>query len=131
MKLDLSVCIIDDDELYTFLLSKILERNHLYKNITNFLNGEEAITAFKSWEASKSPFPDIVLLDINMPIMDGWDFIEAYKQLSPEAKKNTKVFIMSSSIAQTDIDKSKSYKEISAYLFKPVSEETLVNIFNK
>lgn len=123
-----SICIIDDDMLYKLLLKKTISNLPISVDITCFSNGKEALDAFSNSAIDASELPDIILLDINMPIMDGWEFMESFVELLPTLPKVIRVYIASSSIANQDIEKAKLYKEISEYLVKPIHSETLYNI---
>ena len=123
-----SICIIDDDPIYTFLLTKTITKLNISDSILAYANGEIAIHEFHSLLASGESLPDIVLLDINMPLMDGWQFIWEFKKLLPEVPKKIALYIASSSITIEDRMKSKAFPEITDYLVKPIEPHTLLQI---
>lgn len=125
------VCIIDDDDLYKMLLTKTIQKLEYNTEIICFANGEEALHSFNKNKTNADKLPDIVLLDINMPVMDGWEFMESYKTLKHQLCKPLTVYIASSSIARQDIEKSGEYKEISGYLIKPIVKTTLIDLLEK
>ncbi len=125
------LCIIDDDDLYKLLLKKTIQKLEFNTEITCFSNGEEAINDFIENKADASKLPDIVLLDINMPVMDGWEFMEIFKSLQHEFCKPVTLYIASSSIARQDIEKSGEYSEISGYLVKPIVKNTIKDLLEK
>ncbi len=123
-----TVCIIDDDSLYTMLLKKKLEKMELCRNVQSYPNGENAILTIKQSLSDNGHLPDVILLDINMPIMNGWEFMEEFIKLLPEIEKKISIYISSSSIAIEDKMKASSYHAIQSYLTKPIESETLINI---
>ena len=115
-------CIIDDDEVYIHLIKKIIRIKNLSENLLVFHNGQEAIDHFTAIvnEVSKSEFPEIIFLDLNMPVMDGWDFLQKFTQIKPAQKFKTTLYIVSSSIDPFEIEKAKSFSEVTDYLIKPI-----------
>jgi CheY-like chemotaxis protein len=125
-----TLCIIDDDELYKLLLKKTIINLKSNTNVISFANGEEAIYGLLENKSEPSKLPDTILLDINMPVMDGWEFMEHFLNIQKEFSKPIVIYIASSSIANQDIEKSKTYKEISGYLVKPIVKSTVVSLLN-
>lgn len=117
-KIDLTY-IIDDDKIFTFVLKKFLEKNKNFNQILDFKNGEEVLLMLTLHNFK----PDIILLDINMPVIDGWQFLEALEKLPN--KEQYKIFIMSSSIDKTDIEKSKTFSTVVDFISKPINNEKL------
>jgi CheY-like chemotaxis protein len=115
------VCVIDDDPLYNFGMKKILEHTSLAEESVFFKNGEEALNGLKEIIDSGKHFPDLILLDINMPILNGWGFLENYAEMG--LNRDTKIFMVSSSINQEEVDKAKSTTLVSGYIFKPLTIE--------
>lgn len=125
------ICIIDDDAIYTLLLKKIILKLDICNTVVAYTNGEEAYLGFEKLLQQKEPLPEIVLLDINMPIMDGWEFMEAFLALKPQLQQKIAIYIASSSITIEDREKAATYTDIVAYLNKPVVTTTLQNIINE
>ena len=123
-----TICIVDDDSLYTLLLRKKIEKLNLCNNIVAHPDGEAAIEAIKNLLASGSSLPDVILLDINMPIMNGWEFMEAFAKLLPQIRKNVAIYIASSSIAQEDRQRAQANAYIRNYITKPLETDTLLRI---
>lgn len=117
------VAIIDDDEIAKFIGTKIIESTNLVDRIKTFSNGEEAINFLKSNSKDVNLLPEIILLDLNMPIMDGFVFLQKYIMLEPKLGKKITIYIVSSSISQIDIEKINQISEVSDYIIKPITKE--------
>ncbi|NDC40253.1 MAG: response regulator [Chitinophagia bacterium] len=129
-KLD-DIWIVDDDDIYTRLLKKLIQRQHLATNIAAFPNGRVALDALSERLQSGQGIPELILLDINMPMIDGWGFIEEFETYPVEPLSNTHVYIVSSSIANEDKDRALSYKSVKNYLIKPVDPVALTNMVHQ
>lgn len=123
-----NIWVIDDDPIYQILINKIIEKSEMFSNVSSFKNGKHAIEALNDPMNGIVNLPDFILLDINMPVMNGWEFMEAFGLLKPVIGKQITVYIVSSSIAAEDKNKSKTYPDILGYLSKPVSINDLLLI---
>jgi CheY-like chemotaxis protein len=122
------VALIDDDEIVKFIGAKVIESTHLVNKIKTFSNGEEAIDFLKSNSKNPDQLPEIILLDLNMPIMDGFEFLEKYILLEPKLGKKITIYIVSSSMSPTDIERINQISEVSDYIIKPITKEKFENI---
>lgn len=82
-------------------------------------------------EGGDGAFPDIIMLDIEMPEMDGWAFMDAFRRLPAAARATTKIYIITSSIANEDIQRASQYPEIINYIPKPVTQKILKRIIGQ
>ena len=123
-----SIALIDDDEIFQFTTSRIIKLTNLPYTVTQFFNGEQAITYLGQHAELADKLPDIILLDINMPVIDGWMFLDEFKTLAGKLKKNITLYMVSSSIAPEDISRAKTNPLVKDYLVKPVSIETLQDV---
>ena len=119
-----SVLVIDDDEINNFTIEAMLER-------TDFVNAYEiqdsgwgALSYLKTADEQKA-FPNLIFVDINMPEMDGYEFLERYEHSFWSQHKDTRVYMLSSSISESDKEKALSYTCISEYITKPLSRDKL------
>lgn len=122
------IWVVDDDAIYQIIVNKIIQRSEMFSAVSSFKNGKDAIDAVHNSIENNELFPDIILLDINMPIMDGWEFMEEMGSLKSQLSKQIIIYIVSSSIAVEDKNKSKTYPDILGYLSKPITTEDLVLI---
>jgi len=123
-----TVCVIDDDKIYIYGLKKLITIKELSPNLMEFYNGKEAIDFLINPE-NQNQLPDIIFLDINMPVMDGWGFMESFVKIKPQLGKKITIYMVSSSINQDDINRAKGISDVTDYVIKPISQDTLVELF--
>lgn len=123
--------LVDDDKIFTFLTTKIIAKNNLVEEVKVFSNGLDVLNFLTENAGNPALLPEIILLDLNMPIMDGWQFLERYIELLPKIDKKIKIYVLSSSIFPEDIDKAKTIGAVSDYIVKPLTGEKLINILKK
>jgi len=126
-------CIIDDDKIYVNLIRKVIESKNLSKNLLIFGNGKDALDyfehLFKDYQEHK--VPNIIFLDLNMPVMDGWQFLEHFMKIEKKFNKIITLYIVSSSIDPADVGKANKLSSISGYIIKPVKPTELEGLFKK
>lgn len=122
------VALIEDDEIVKFIESKVIESTKLVNRIKTFSNGEEAINFLKIHSKTPNLLPEIILLDLNMPIMDGFEFLEKYILLKPKLGRKITIYVASSSISPADIDRINQVSEVSDYIIKPITKEKFEKI---
>ena len=115
MNTPVNICIVDDDDIYQFTVVKTLELLEFEKNIKVFSDGEEALEFLLSNLNQNDELPDVIFLDINMPIMDGYQFMEEYVKIKSKLGKKTVIYMVSSSVDPVDIEKAKRISDISDY----------------
>jgi CheY-like chemotaxis protein len=111
--------IIDDDPVFVLLFKKIMLKLGQFETVINFENGQLGLDALIKIFNKNEPFPDIIFLDINMPIMDGWEFLKALEKY--KFKEELNIYMVSSSIDSAEIKKSKKFKTVKHFISKPVS----------
>lgn len=126
-------CLIDDDPVYVNLIKKIIRKRGLCDELIVFSNGQIALDYFRNRfaEAKADLIPELIFLDINMPIMDGWDFLENFIEIKNTFGKKIVLYVVSSSINPVDLERAKSYELVSDYLIKPITFSELENIFRR
>ncbi|MFC4818640.1 MULTISPECIES: response regulator [unclassified Flavobacterium] len=125
-----NVCLIDDDKIFQYLTHRIISDTHLVKEIDVFSNGLDALKFLESVSVDKKKLPDIILLDLFMPVMDGWGFLKAYMDLQSKLPKKIPIYIISSSIDPIDIQKSKSINSVIDFIVKPMTKEMFLQIMH-
>ncbi|AEV34357.1 response regulator of citrate/malate metabolism [Owenweeksia hongkongensis DSM 17368] len=116
-----NVCIIDDDIVYQFTAKKFLEKISEVSKIMIFSNGLEASQHLHDKPTTAEDLPDIIFLDIRMPVMDGFTFLERFKTIKPNIAKPITIYMVSSSPESKDREKALAYSEVSEYLIKPLT----------
>ena len=131
--LDTIFC-VDDDPITLMLCKKVIERASFAKEIHTANDGEEAIQYFdelakKSKDGKDISYPKLTFLDLNMPIMNGWEFLEIYTQKGyPNLFIDAKFIVLSSTIDPQDVNKTKIYTVVVDFLSKPITKEMLGNL---
>jgi CheY-like chemotaxis protein len=126
-----SILLIDDDEINNFISVKLIKKTLLNTEIKTCLNGKFAIDQLAVInDRDPEELPDYILLDINMPIMNGWEFLDEYERLKIDPKGKSKIFIISSSVFNNDINKAKSYPLVKDFISKPLSVEKIREMLN-
>jgi CheY-like chemotaxis protein len=124
------VVIIDDDNINNYICTRLINLTGLAERVQSFISAQDALDFLK--EAIKtnntSNFPDLILLDINMPVMNGWEFLEEYINLEKNFTSQVNLFMLSSSVYQEDISRAKTYKMVKDYISKPLTENTIKNL---
>ena len=123
-------CIIDDDPIFVFGTKKVMKEVDFCDDVLVYHNGEEAINGLKSMVDRGEPLPDLIFLDLNMPIMDGWDFLEDFMAIPNQNRKDVFVYIISSSIDANDFIRARNYEIVNNYILKPVTPEDLIFVLN-
>ncbi len=128
MKRDIdNIWLVDDDEIYQYITKTYFEFEGPKRNISIFKSGKAAIENLLN-DTEENGLPDIILLDINMPVMNGWEFMNEYKKIKPSLKKQPSIFLVSSSENSNDLERADSDDEIKDYILKPVDDAKIKKI---
>ena len=122
-----NILLVDDDQVFHFLSTKVIKKMDFTDEIHTATNGREALNVITNRFSGLNPLLDIIFLDINMPIMDGFGFIEAFKKLTVPQKENIRIVIVTSSQDSSDIQRAKELG-ITHYLVKPISENSIRSV---
>jgi CheY-like chemotaxis protein len=123
--LDLILC-VDDDPITLMLCKKVIIKTAFSKTIITAKNGEEALEYFNSiLNKEKDHLPQLIFLDLNMPVMDGWEFLDNFNTNKYSKINSTKIVVLSSTIDPEDLQKSKNYPMVIDFLSKPITTNML------
>jgi CheY-like chemotaxis protein len=130
-----SILLVDDDNSTLLINKMILKKAGLENLAINTANdGGEAMDYINSafnGKAAENPVPDLIFLDINMPAIDGWDFLEDYRQLTPEQQNKTKIVMLTTSMNPDDEERALNTKEVDKFLRKPLTVEAIKEIVSE
>jgi len=117
------ILLVDDDPICHLITSKLIKR-YTSNEVEAFADAIEALTQLK-WRASheRDRFPDLILLDIDMPRMDGWQFLEEFHQLPEEIIESASIIMLSSSNHSSDVERSRQYRAVKDFFSKPFTED--------
>lgn len=118
-----TIALIDDDSIFQLTASRMLHAADNQATVLQFSNGEEGLRYLLMNAENRANLPDIILLDINMPYMDGWTFLNDYGELKKQLQKNIIIYMVSSSIDPVDINRAKSNSNVKDFLIKPILSE--------
>lgn len=126
------ILFIDDDPITLMLCKKVIARADFCHEIITSSNGEEALQHFTAMKKNRDLIrPDLIFLDLNMPIMGGWEFLNYFEKIEFSEFKTIKVVVLSSTIDPEDLQKSKQYEMVIDFLPKPISTQMLTYLSDK
>lgn len=125
----LHILIIDDDEINNFIAVKLIDKLPVKSSVDTRLNGLDGINYIIERLNSQDELPDIIFLDINMPIMNGWEFLDEFEQIKSEIKKPIHINMLSSSVYNDDISKAKTYDTVDKFISKPLTVEKIRDLY--
>ncbi len=120
-----NVMLVDDNEIDNLINREMIKSADFADNILVFQTGQEALEHLASHQHSEDNLPEIIFLDINMPIMDGFQFLKDFEKLSSKVLGKCNIIMLSSSISPKDIDRAASNILVKKYFNKPLNERYL------
>jgi two-component system, chemotaxis family, chemotaxis protein CheY len=125
------IALVDDDKIFQFTASKTLKAILISDSILQFENGEDALRFLKDNLLNARLLPDFIFLDINMPLVDGWMFLDDYEALKPRLAKQVVIYMVSSSIDPRDIARARENSNVKDYVVKPVTREKFIELLER
>lgn len=127
-----NILLVDDDTVNNFIVINTINKLDITENVDSVLNGSDGIEYIKNMiDNNPQLIPSIIFLDINMPVMDGWEFLEEFEKFAEDIKKQCKIYMVSSSVYEDDISKSKQYSSVIDFISKPLMREKIMDIYNE
>ena len=131
MKAIKNLLLVDDDQIFVYLTKRTIKETKLAEQIEVFENGKEAIDFLYKVADNKDLIPNIIFLDLSMPVLDGWGFLDEYLLIKPELRNNITLFVLSSSFSEQDKQRVKKYNFVSDYFVKPITNSQFIDIVKK
>lgn len=122
------IMLIDDDDINNFLSREIISMHLATVIIDSFTDPRDALQLLNEKLQHNQQLPDIILLDINMPLMDGWEFLRKIDQLEHRSKFNSNVYLYTSSVYNEDAVKAKEFPTVKKVFVKPLTKEAIQEI---
>jgi two-component system chemotaxis response regulator CheY len=125
-----NIFVVDDDKIQHFIIKKLLEKNNIQTNASFFENGQDALNDLQLKLNQNENLPDLIFLDVNMPVLDGWQFLEKFNEIKATFSKEIVIYMVSSSEYYFNADRLQRYSDlIKEYLVKPMTSEVIKKIF--
>ena len=121
-------CIIDDDPIFVYGTKRIIKEVDFAESILVYSNGQDALDGLTKICVAKEPLPDVIFLDLNMPVLNGWEFLDEFKNCQSERSKSITIYIISSSVDPRDLERVKDYNQVDNYILKPITPDDLAKI---
>jgi CheY-like chemotaxis protein len=122
------VLLIDDDKATNFINERVIKKLDCTKRIVTVYNGAEALEFLSIEENGNLLQPDLIFLDINMPVMDGWEFLEHYRKLHENKKAKVVLLMLTTSLNPDDVKKANKIQEVKGFKNKPLTIEMMQDI---
>ncbi|MCP4521895.1 MAG: response regulator [Cytophagales bacterium] len=128
--MDIKLLTIDDDPIYHVIIKSMAKQFSL-DNLIFALNGQKAMNLLEELVQNGEHLPNVILLDLNMPYVNGWEFLNWYQPFLENIEERPKLYICSSSDDVTDIQQSKNYNCVTGYFTKPLSKESFEQVITE
>ncbi len=126
-----SACIIDDDPIFIYGTKRIMNEVDFSDDILVYNNGQDAIDGLMALTAEGKDLPSVIFLDLNMPIMNGWEFLEDFVKIPNQNREKVIIYILSSSVDPRDLERIKHYEVVNNYILKPISPKDLKSVLEQ
>jgi CheY-like chemotaxis protein len=122
------IFIVDDDPIHQQIAKIMIDRQGISNAMRTFSEAQEVLQYLRDHQQQQEALPDVILLDLNMPVMDGWDFLEEYAGFYEGLTRNINIYVLTSSIDETDRERVNAYSFVKGYLTKPLSMDIILQL---
>lgn len=119
------VFIIDDDPIHQRIAQIMIAKHELFDEYSSYTDAELALEYLRDNVKNTTALPDVILLDLNMPVVDGWDFLEAFEKFQAGISKSIRIFIVTSSVDEKDKLRSQTFSFVKGFISKPLSPDII------
>jgi two-component system, chemotaxis family, chemotaxis protein CheY len=123
-----TVFIVDDDPIHQRIAQIMISRHNLFEEYSSYTEAQDALDFLQKNIENAELLPGVILLDLNMPVVDGWDFLEAFEILNSQLKSVISIYIVSSSVDEKDLLRSKQYASVKGFISKPLTPDIIRSI---
>jgi CheY-like chemotaxis protein len=123
-----NVLLVEDDPITVMVCDRIIKMTAFSDNVSSCQNGKMALEHLNSLKDKGAGLPEIIFLDINMPVMNGWDFLEEFENMKTIFQELPRIYILSSTVDPEDYKKAKAFSLVENFISKPLSKESLEKI---
>lgn len=125
----LNVLLVEDDPITVMVCDRIIKMNDFATGVQSMQNGAEALQYLKTMAAKPgASLPDLIFLDINMPVMNGWDFLHEFQNISEQLPSQPRILILSSTVDPEDYKKAGEFSVVEGFISKPLTGNDLAKI---
>ncbi len=124
------IFLIDDDPIHQQIARLMFDRQFAGKRVVSFQDADLALAHLRDHASRPEDLPDLILLDLNMPVMDGWEFLDEYEKISDTLSKTIRIHVLTSSVNEYDLSRAKQYGSVKGYLVKPLNREIIAGLLN-
>ncbi len=127
------ILLVDDDRATNFLNKRLLDKMGVANHIKIARNGIEAMDYLVSASEGQRdfPMPDLIFLDINMPLVNGWEFLERYDSMPEDFKSHITVLMLTTSLRQDDLERAEKAPSVKGFIHKPLTESEIWRVLNE
>ena len=123
-----NILLVEDDPITVMVCDRIIKMTAFAENVSSCNNGKAALEHLLALVEQNKDIPEIIFLDINMPVMNGWDFLAEFEKVQHNIKQLPRIYILSSTVDPEDYKRAKSFPLVQDFISKPLSKESLQKI---